>query len=125
MSLSISNIYDIFNSVVNEDKIDYYMINFLLENFSNINTPREIKGWFDIDSKACYLILFEAERCIEKQYEPKIPRGFKKEEILLIYNRVYEEYKRCCLKDGFEKIPSLFNLEKKLKIKLCKSFIKI
>lgn len=120
MSLSISNIYDIFNSIVNEEKIDYYMINFLLENFSGINVPNEINGWSGIDSKACYLILLEAG----KQVETKIPKMFKKDEILTIYNLINEEYKRCCLKDGFEKIPTLFELEKRLKMKLNKSLIK-
>ena len=118
MSLSISNIYDIFNSVIdNDDKIDYYLINFLVINFFNVTTPPVMKGWHQMDSKACYLILLEAEKCVIHQRVPIIPRGFKKDEIVAIYKLVYAEYKRCCTIDGYEKIPSLFDLEKRLKMK--------
>ena len=112
MSLSVSTIYDIFNKYVTHDKIDYYFINYILENFPNISMPAVMKGVCGIDCEICYIILLESEK-----KSNIIPRGFTKENIELIYFEIYQEFAKYCFLNGYKKTPSVFTFEKDLKLK--------
>lgn len=108
MSLSLSNIYDIFLKHVNHEKIEYYFTNFIFENYSELRVPSVFKNYKGMDSKVCYIVLLECEK-----KSVKLPKGFTELEIAKIYGEVYKLY--CDLHTG--KAPTISSLERNLKIK--------